>query len=123
MADPQASEARLRAAVEAADLGPLLASLPQGLETPLGERGFGLSGGQARRLALARALLSGAPVLLLDEPTEGLDRASADRLLQALARLADGRRTVLVATHDTAVQDWADRVVRVVDGAVAEVSA
>ncbi|WP_404840891.1 ATP-binding cassette domain-containing protein [Alkalilimnicola ehrlichii] len=113
----------MRAAVEAADLGPLLASLPQGLETPLGERGFGLSGGQARRLALARALLSGAPVLLLDEPTEGLDRASADRLLQALARLADGRRTVLVATHDTAVQDWADRVVRVVDGAVAEVSA
>lgn len=120
LADPGATDAQVRAAAEAADLGPLLDSLPDGLNTLLGERGYGLSGGQARRLALARALLSGAPVLLLDEPTEGLDRASAERVLAALSRLADGRRTIIVATHDPAVQAWADRTVHLSAGSLAE---
>ena len=104
---PDADAAALEAALDAVGLGELAAALPRGLDTPLGMRGHGLSGGQARRLALARMFLSDAPVLLLDEPTAHLDPASRDRVLAAIVRFAQGR-TLVLATHDPAVAAIAD---------------
>lgn len=108
LACPAATEPQLWAALQAVGLDGWLGSLPQGLGTPIGSRGHGLSGGQAQRLALARLFLSPAPVLLLDEPTAHLDDATRDRLLAHLADFA-GQRTVLLATHDPAVAARAGR--------------
>ncbi|MFN5482898.1 MAG: thiol reductant ABC exporter subunit CydD [Brevundimonas sp.] len=81
------------------------------LDRPLDERGGGLSGGEIRRLGLARALLKPAPILLLDEPTANLDRESEAALIETLRHAAEGR-TTLIATHSAAVAAMADRVVR-----------
>ena len=77
------------------------AALPQGLDTPVGEGGYGLSGGQAQRVAIARAFLKNAPLLLLDEPTAHLDPATEAEVLDSLRRLALGR-TVILASHSAA---------------------
>jgi len=98
LADPDAPEAARRQALDAARLGDFVAGLPLGLDTPVGEHGARLSGGQRRRVALARALLAGRPVLLLDEPGAGLDPETADRMLEDLVR-APGARAVLAVTH------------------------
>ena len=98
LADPNASDVQLWDALRAAGLEVDVRMLARGLDTPLGEGGLGLSGGQARRLALARLLLRRADFWLLDEPTEALDGATAADVLARLARHADGR-TVLLATH------------------------
>ena len=82
--------------------------LPGGLDTPLGERGAGLSEGQLQRLAVARAILSGHPILLLDEATSALDEETEARLLDNLKRMTD--RTVLIVTHRPRVQAVSDRV-------------
>ncbi|MFN3521232.1 MAG: ATP-binding cassette domain-containing protein [Phenylobacterium sp.] len=92
-------------------LGPALERRPQGAETPVDERGSGLSGGERRRLALARALLKPAPLLLLDEPTADLDPAAEAELVR-LIRAAVGSHTVIVATHSPALAEAADHVVR-----------
>lgn len=115
-AAPRASEARLRAALTAAGLGPFLDPLPEGLETPVGALGLTLSGGEVRRLALARAFLrEDAEILLLDEPGEGLDpRNEADVLASARAR-AQGR-TLLVFSHGRAGLEGMDRALRLEDG-------
>ena len=110
LGDPQASDARLQAVAEAGQVLRFAAQLPAGLDTPVGERGLGLSGGEARRVGLARALLMEADVLLLDEPTAFLDQDTEAALLQALNIHARGR-SVVVATHSPAVMAWADRVV------------
>lgn len=81
------------------------------LARPIDERGGGLSGGERRRLALARAMLRDAPLLLLDEPTAHLDSRSEAELLPVIARLARGR-TTLIATHSDALAALADRIVR-----------
>ncbi|MCC4603544.1 thiol reductant ABC exporter subunit CydD [Xanthomonas campestris] len=110
LADPQASDARLHAVAEAAQVMRFAAHLPEGLHTVIGERGFGLSGGEARRVALARLLLREPEVLLLDEPTAFLDPDTEAALLRTLGEFARGRAVVL-ATHSAAVMAWADTVI------------
>lgn len=117
VARPAASDEDLAAACSAADLDGVLAALPDGLDTPVGERAVRLSGGEARRVALARALLSDAPVVVLDEAAEGLDPDAADALDRTIAALG-GRRTVLVIAHRLATARNADRVVMLDRGRV-----
>ncbi|SUE62584.1 thiol reductant ABC exporter subunit CydD [Roseomonas gilardii] len=100
-------------AAEQAGLGTLLARREGGLEARLDERGSGLSGGERRRVALARALLKPAPILLLDEPTAHLDAASEAALVETIRRVtAKGGRTTLIATHSERLAAVADRVLR-----------
>ena len=98
LARPQASEAEVVAACRSAQLHDFIVGLPDGYHSQLGEGGMRLSGGQARRLAVARALLKDAPIVLLDEPTEGLDAATERDLFAALAQVMQGR-TVLLISH------------------------
>jgi ATP-binding cassette subfamily B protein len=106
---PDASDADVRAAARAASAG-FLDDLPQGFDTFLGERGIRLSGGQRQRVAIARALLRDAPVLLLDEATSALDAESEAAVQHALAVLAQGRTTLVIA-HRLATVRRADRIV------------
>ncbi len=98
LARPDASEAQIVDACRCAQLHDFIVGLPDGYHSNLGEGGMLLSGGQARRLALARALLKDAPILILDEPTEGLDAATERELFAALAQAMAGR-TVLLISH------------------------
>ena len=99
LAKPDASTAELMDALAAVELDALVSSLPEGLETWVGEDGLQLSGGQARRLSLAMVVLRNAPIWVLDEPTEGLDAGTAQAVLTTLGQLAKGR-TLLLITHD-----------------------
>lgn len=98
VACPEATQAELEAACRSAQLHDFIASLPDGYDTELGEAGARFSGGEARRLAIARALLLNAPLLILDEPTEGLDALTERALLATLMPLMAGR-SVLLITH------------------------
>ncbi len=100
-ARPEATGEELAAAVRAARVNEFADALPDGLDTRVGEGGYGLSGGQAQRVAIARAFLKNAPLLLLDEPTAYLDPATEGEVLDSLRRLAIGR-TVVMAAHSTA---------------------
>lgn len=119
LANPDASDADLNAALEAAGLGEFMKSQPEGLNTVLGEGGLGLSGGQARRLALARLFLTDASLWLLDEPTEGLDQATADDVLSRLREQAKGR-TLLIATHIQREARICDRAIVLDQGALVQ---
>ncbi len=98
VARPDATEDELLAAVRRAHLEEVVAALPQGLETQIGEQGLCLSGGERQRVAIARAFLKDAPFLLLDEPTANLDTATEREVLAAIHELARGRATLLI-TH------------------------
>ena len=89
----------------------LLSSRPGGVQARLDERGSGLSGGERRRIGLARALLKPARILILDEPTANLDGAAEAAMIELLRHMTRGR-TVLIATHSDALADIADQVVR-----------
>ena len=115
LADPAATDVQLWAALQAAGLEQDVRGFAQGLDTLLGEGGLGLSGGQARRLALARLLLRQADFWLLDEPTEALDGATAADVLARLALHANGR-TLLVATHLRREAALANRLLVMKDG-------
>jgi thiol reductant ABC exporter CydD subunit len=104
-----ASDAEVQAAISAAGLSDAVADLSSGLETVLGDRGSGLSAGERQRIALARAFLRDAPLLLLDEPTASLDGRTEDEVLDAVRRLSKGRTVVLVS-HRPALLALADRV-------------
>jgi len=110
LASPGASIARVREAADLADAREFIEALPAGYDTPVGERGVGLSGGQIQRLALARAFLKDAPVVLLDEPTAHLDARTQQRIHAAIGRLARGR-TVLLAAHRPATAQLATHIV------------
>jgi ATP-binding cassette subfamily B protein/subfamily B ATP-binding cassette protein MsbA len=112
-------EAVLQAALEAANAAEFVARLPQGLDTRAGPRGSALSGGQRQRIAIARAVLRDAPVLLLDEATSALDTASERLVSEALARLAVGRTTLVIAHRLSTVQD-ADHIVVLDQGRVVD---
>ena len=107
---PSASDHEVDLAIADAGLAELVARLPGGIETRLGEGGAGLSAGERQRVALARAFLRPAPLLLLDEPTANLDAATEVDVIDALRRLARGR-TVLLVAHRPALVAMADRVV------------
>ncbi|MGN5381946.1 ABC transporter ATP-binding protein [Streptomyces lasalocidi] len=114
---PDAAEADMIAAAVAADAHGFVSTLPDGYDSPAGKRGNNLSGGQRRRIALARAMLRTAPVLILDEPTAGLDDDSTARIMAPLRRLTAGRTTFLI-THDLRLTAQADLVLRLSDGTV-----
>jgi ATP-binding cassette subfamily C protein CydD len=107
-AKPEASAAEIDEAARLARIAEFAESLPAGLDTPIGEGGYGLSGGQAQRVAIARAFLKNAPLLLLDEPTAHLDPATEAEVFAALKRLAMGR-TVIMASHSAAAHAFSGR--------------
>ena len=98
----------VEAAARAAAAHDFIAALPDGYDTELGPQGVGLSGGQRQRIGIARTLLRDPPVLLLDEPTTGLDEASERELLDGLRALMAGRTTILI-THSPRLARLADR--------------
>jgi ATP-binding cassette subfamily B protein len=117
---PDASDADVWKALKIAHADGFVAELPQGLDTPVGEKGVQLSGGQRQRLAIARAVLVDAPVLLLDEATSHLD-AESERAVQAALEEAGQGRTVLTIAHRLATVKAADRIVVLDKGRVADV--
>lgn len=116
---PGADAAAVERAARLADAHGFVTGLQDGYLTQVGDRGRRLSGGQAQRIAIARALLRDAPVLLLDEPTAGLDAGSADRVTAPLRRLVRGRATVMIS-HDLSVTRHATRIVVLDAGRVVE---
>ena len=118
-ARPDASDAEIRGAAEAAGAARFIDALPQGYDTDLGERGRRLSGGQRQRVAIARALLADAPVLVLDEPSTGLDAEARAALMEPLGRLMRDR-TTLVISHDLLTVRDADQILVMEGGSVAE---
>ena len=114
-----AGRAEIAAAAERAGVAGFAAEFAAGLDTPVGEHGRQLSVGQRRRVAIARALLRDTPVLLLDEPTAGLDQATEDRLVRELLASTQGK-TVLLVTHAEALTRFADRTLRLTAGQVAD---
>tara|TARA_B100001964_G_scaffold135309_1_gene149400 strand:- start:1284 stop:4877 length:3594 start_codon:yes stop_codon:yes gene_type:complete len=119
IAKPRATPVELAQAVDMAALSELADSLPQGLETPVGERGTSLSGGQRQRVAIARAFLKDAPVLILDEATSHLDAISEQSVRAALDQLKTDRTTVIIAHRLSTIRD-ADLIVVLDNGRVIE---
>lgn len=117
LADPAADDARLWHALQTAGLAQEVRALAQGLDTPLGEGGLGLSGGQSRRLALARLFLHDAPLWLLDEATEALNADTANDVLRRLREESRGR-TLLIATHLRREAQLADRLLTLRHGRI-----
>jgi ATP-binding cassette subfamily B protein len=108
--DPNVSEQRLIEAARAAALLDTVAGFPQGFDTVVGEKGIMLSGGQKQRVALARCLLTDAPVLILDDPISQVDFETGAAIIQALRRRT-GQRTLLIASHRLSALAFADRIV------------
>jgi ATP-binding cassette subfamily B protein len=116
---PEASREEVIAAAVAANADEFIRGLPEGYDSRLGERGATLSGGQKQRLAIARALLKDAPILILDEPTSALDAQTEALLLEALVRLMWGRTTFIIAHRLSTIRN-ADRILVLEGGRVAE---
>jgi len=114
-----AGEAEVRDAARRARLDDVIASLPDGLDTVIGERGVKLSGGQKQRLAIARIFLKNPPILILDEATSALDTETERAIQQSLAELSEGRTTLVIA-HRLATIANADRILVVDDGRIVE---
>jgi ATP-binding cassette subfamily B protein len=119
-ARPTASDEEIVAAAQAAGADAFITSLPMSYQTAVGERGIRLSGGERQRIALARAFLKDAPILILDEPTSSIDVKTEAAILQSMDRLMDGR-TAFIVTHRTSALRGCDAVLRVKGGRVIHV--
>ena len=118
---PNARQRDIEAAARQANAHEFIMALPQGYATELGERGSTLSGGQRQRISIARAFIRRAPILILDEPTTGLDADSAQVVVAALRGLMRGKTTILIS-HDPALIQTADRVLTLAEGRIVETS-
>ena len=118
-AKPDATDEELEAAARAARIHDLIASLPDGYDTVVGERGYRFSGGEKQRIAIARTVLRNPPVLVLDEATSALDTETERAVQAALDRLAEGRTTIAIAHRLSTVRD-ADEIVVLDHGQVIE---
>ncbi len=114
-----ASEAEIEKAAELAQIGQFIRTLPEGYETPVGERGLKLSGGEKQRVAIARTILKGPPILVLDEATSALDSFTEQEIQAALDRVAQGRTTIVIA-HRLSTVVKADEIIVLDKGVVAE---
>jgi ATP-binding cassette subfamily B protein len=115
---PDASDEQVDAALAAAGLDEFVNDLPDGVDTVISERGASLSGGERQRVAIARALIRQSPILILDEPTTGLDPAKRHEVIAAIHALIDGTTTLLV-THDMQLAAEADEILVLERGRVA----
>jgi ATP-binding cassette subfamily B protein len=118
-ANPDATDAQLVVAARAARIHDLIASLPDGYDTVVGERGYRFSGGEKQRIAIARTILRNPPVLVLDEATSALDSETERAVQEALDQLAEGRTTIAIAHRLSTVRD-ADEIVVLDRGRIAE---
>ena len=118
-ARPEASDAEIEAAARTARVHDLIASLPEGYDTVVGERGYRFSGGEKQRMAIARTVLRNPPVLVLDEATSSLDTQTEFAVQRELERLAEGRTTITIAHRLSTVRD-ADQIVVLDRGRIVE---
>jgi ATP-binding cassette subfamily B protein len=116
---PDATYSQIRTAAQLANADDFITALPDGYYTIVGERGETLSGGQRQRIALARAALREAPILILDEPTTGLDKKNQDAVQNALDRISTGKTTFMIA-HDLRTAENADKIYYIENGRIAE---
>ncbi|MFZ1624778.1 MAG: ABC transporter ATP-binding protein [Gammaproteobacteria bacterium] len=119
MGNHDATDAQIEAAARDAGLADWIATLPEGYDTPCGERGSKLSGGQRQRVAIARAILKNAPIVLLDEATSSLDVETERGVMQALRRLSQGRTTLTIAHRLSTIMD-SDQILVMLEGKIAE---
>ena len=116
---PDATPERIESAARMANAHSFITAMPDGYDTQLGERGAMLSGGQRQRIAIARAFIRETPILILDEPTTGLDLESTQLVLTALRSLMRGKTTIIIS-HDPGLIRCADRILCIADGRIAE---
>ena len=118
LGNPQATDEEVKAAAKAAQCEEFIAKLPQGYDTPAGEAGKRLSGGEKQRVAIARMLLKNAPIVILDEATAFTDPENEDKIQRSIAALTRGK-TLLVIAHRLSTIKNADNIVVLKDGAIA----
>ncbi len=116
---PEASRAEILRAAELANAHEFIEKMPEGYDTIVGERGVTLSGGQRQRIAIARAVIRNTPILILDEPSSGLDAASEKLVFEALDRLMEGKTSIVIA-HRLSTIRRADVIFVVNDGSIVE---
>ena len=119
-AKPEATDEEVEEAARAAQIHELIATLPEGYDTVVGERGYRFSGGEKQRMAIARTILRNPPVLVLDEATSSLDTQTERMVQDALERLSEGRTTIAIAHRLSTVED-ADQIVVLDRGRVVEI--
>jgi ABC-type multidrug transport system fused ATPase/permease subunit len=116
---PEATEDEIVAAAKLANADEFITRMPDGYDSPIGERGLTLSGGQRQRIGIARAFIRDSPILILDEPTAALDAESEELVIEGLERLMQGRTVIIIAHRLSTLRD-ADRIIVIKDGVVAE---